>query len=212
MNVLTDLVDYRDRTQRIYALVRERLDEGDPVDAHRIWRTGRDDLWRTHPSSPVPVDQRDDWPGLPCWDYDPQYAHALPFQGNAPLEGRDEVVESVLLPGHKGPWGEASPADFRETPHGEIFLFWLQQYGGGLFMAFKDKTNGAETYGGGRYLIDTPKGAWLGVDEDGLMRFDFNFAYHPSCARSPEWNCPLALDPPLAAIRAGEQLERPAWS
>ena len=63
-----------------------------------------------------------------------------------------------------------------------------------------------------RYLLDGPKGAWLGAVDD-RVRIDLNFAYHPSCARSPEWNCPLALEPPLPTrVEAGERLERPAWS
>ncbi len=51
------------------------------------------------------------------------------------------------------------------------------------------------TYGGGRYLLDTAKGAWhggsLGGDADRLV-LDLNFAYHPSCRYDPAWRCPLA--------------------
>ena len=47
------------------------------------------------------------------------------------------------------------------------------------------------TYGGGRYLLDTSKGAHLGAADDGLV-VDLNFAYNPSCAYDPAWACPLA--------------------
>ncbi len=47
------------------------------------------------------------------------------------------------------------------------------------------------TYGGGRYLLDTVKGADLGSTFDRLV-LDFNFAYNPSCAYDPAWACPLA--------------------
>ena len=70
-------------------------------------------------------------------------------------------------------------------------LFWLEGYGGGLFVPFRDATAGSETYGAGRYLLDTVKGADLGV-ESGRLVFDFNFAYNPSCAYDPRWACPLA--------------------
>ena len=50
---------------------------------------------------------------------------------------------------------------------------------GGAFLPFADKTSGVESYGGGRYLLDTIKGADLGRDEDGLTILDFNFAYNP---------------------------------
>lgn len=88
----------------------------------------------------------------------------------------------------------------------ELGLYWLEGYGGGLFLPFHDDTNGTETYGGGRYLLDTVKGADLGV-EDGRLILDFNFAYNPSCAYDSQWSCPLA--PPEnrlpIALRAGER-------
>ncbi|HET7678062.1 MAG TPA: DUF1684 domain-containing protein, partial [Candidatus Limnocylindrales bacterium] len=71
--------------------------------------------------------------------------------------------------------------------------YWLEGYGGGLFVAFRDATSGAGTYGAGRYLLDTAKGAdhGPGARPDELL-LDFNMAYHPSCAYDPRWDCPLA--------------------
>ena len=66
----------------------------------------------------------------------------------------------------------------------------------------RDATSGSETYGAGRYLLDTVKGADLGED-DGRLVLDFNFAYNPSCAYDPRWVCPLA--PP------GEPARRSRW-
>jgi uncharacterized protein (DUF1684 family) len=79
-------------------------------------------------------------------------------------------------------------------------------YGGGTFLPFADATSGRETYGAGRYLLDTIKGADLGHQRDRVI-LDFNFAYFPSCAYSPRYICPLApagnrLPQP---IRAGER-------
>src|SRR5207248_6152049 len=88
--------------------------------------------------------------------------------------------------------------------------FWIEGYAGGLFVPFKDATSGRETYGGGRYVLDTIKSADLGSDAaaDEVV-LDFNYAYHPSCAYDPVWACPLA--PPDSrlpiAIHAGEQLQ-----
>ena len=83
----------------------------------------------------------------------------------------------------------------------------ISEVSGELFLIFGDETNGSETYGGGRYVLDTTKGADLGGGE-GRLVVDFNFAYHPSCVHSPRWSCPL---PPVgntlqAPIRAGERL------
>jgi hypothetical protein len=88
-------------------------------------------------------------------------------------------------------------------------LYWLVAYGGGLFVPFRDDTSGTETYGGGRYLLDTVKGSDLGV-EAGRLVLDFNFAYNPSCSYDPRWICPLS--PPAnrlpVRIEAGEQLQQ----
>jgi uncharacterized protein (DUF1684 family) len=75
---------------------------------------------------------------------------------------------------------------------GELTLYWLEGYGGGVWLPFQDATSGHETYGGGRYLLDTIKGADLGWDRSGRAVLDFNFAYNPSCAYSPRWVCPLS--------------------
>jgi uncharacterized protein (DUF1684 family) len=89
-------------------------------------------------------------------------------------------------------------------------LFWMEGYAGGLFLPFRDTTNGAETYGAGRYLLDAAKSADLGGDRAaGTLILDFNFAFQPSCAFDPKWACPLA--PPSnrldVAVRAGERLD-----
>jgi hypothetical protein len=88
-----------------------------------------------------------------------------------------------------------------------VDVWWLQQYGGGLFVPLRDGTAGGQSYGGGRYLLDTAKGADLGGQGDTIV-IDLNFLYHPSCRYSPAWQCPLA--PPGNTIRApvpaGEKL------
>jgi hypothetical protein len=86
-------------------------------------------------------------------------------------------------------------------------VWWLEQYGGGLFLPLRDGTAGTASYGGGRYLLDTAKGADLGSGA-GALTVDLNFLYNPSCRYDSEWQCPLA--PPQNAIetpvRSGERL------
>jgi len=79
-----------------------------------------------------------------------------------------------------------------DLPIGRLEVYWLDAYGGGLFLPFRDATSGTTTYGGGRYLLDTIKGADLGSTEAGALVLDFNFAYHPSCHYHHRWSCPLA--------------------
>jgi uncharacterized protein (DUF1684 family) len=85
---------------------------------------------------------------------------------------------------------------------------WLTGYGGGVFLPLRDATSGRQSYGGGRYVLDTVKGADLG-EEDGRLVLDFNFAYNPSCSYDPGWVCPLA--PPAnrlaIAVEAGERYD-----
>ncbi|GGM85661.1 hypothetical protein GCM10010967_17250 [Dyadobacter beijingensis] len=83
-----------------------------------------------------------------------------------------------------------------------LSLQQLAKYKDYLFVPFKDKTNGDETYGGGRY-IDL-KTTDL---KDGTFVLDFNKAYNPYCAYSTGYNCPI---PPLSnhltiSITAGEK-------
>jgi hypothetical protein len=87
-----------------------------------------------------------------------------------------------------------------------LSLFWIMGYGGGVFLPFRDSTNNHETYGGGRYLLDTIKHADLGQEGSRLV-IDFNYAYNPSCAYNSRWQCPLAPveNRLLVAIPAGEQ-------
>ncbi|OGU73502.1 MAG: hypothetical protein A2V93_06435 [Ignavibacteria bacterium RBG_16_34_14] len=67
---------------------------------------------------------------------------------------------------------------------------------------FTDKTTGEETYGVGRY-IDFE----LNPDKDFIYTIDFNLAYNPYCAYSPDYSCaiPTKEDYIALAIEAGEK-------
>ena len=59
-----------------------------------------------------------------------------------------------------------------------------EEYRNLLFIPFRDETSGVDTYGGGRYLdIGKPAG-----DE---LVLDFNQAYHPYCAYTTGYSCPV---------------------
>ena len=88
-----------------------------------------------------------------------------------------------------------------------LAVYWMNEYAGGIFIPFRDATSGHETYGAGRYLWDSAKGADLGSEGDELV-LDFNYAYHPSCVYDVRWSCPLAPQENWlpVPIRAGERL------
>jgi uncharacterized protein (DUF1684 family) len=83
----------------------------------------------------------------------------------------------------------------------------VRGYGGGLWLPFSDASSGTQTYGGGRYLYDTIKGADLGIAGSDIL-IDFNFAYNPSCAYDVRWSCPLSpLENRLPVeVGAGERM------
>jgi uncharacterized protein len=174
----------------------------EPEAAWQAWRSAKDGLFRSHAQSPLPAEAREGFAGLPYLDYDPALRVLAEVEPAEPLR--------ILIAGS----GE-EPTPFRRFADavfeldGEprrLALYWLEGYGGGAFLPFGDTTSGSETYGAGRYLLDTVKGADLG-EQDGRLVLDFNFAYNPSCAYDPRWACPLT--PPEnrlpVAIRAGER-------
>jgi uncharacterized protein len=192
------LLDWRRRVATLYAEVRARAAR-DPVDAHRYWRDQRNDLFRHHPQSPVPERERSSFRGVPCFDYDARLAFTGKIRTLPPTAFDVEASGGRMMRFVR--FGAV------DLPVGTLDVMWLEEYGGGLFLPFADATSGRATYGGGRYLLDTAKGADLGGRGDELL-LDFNFAYHPSCAHDAKWMCPLA--PPSnrlsVPIAAGERL------
>ena len=192
-----ELLDWKRRVFALYAAVRA---EPDAARATAGWRAGRDELFASHPQSPLP--DRAGFSGLPYFPFDPA---ARVTADVGPAERRRFEVEASA----GEPMAFVRFAVARFTLGGtdcELELYWLDAYGGGVFVPFADATSGAETYGAGRYLLDTVKGADLGT-EDGRLVLDFNLAYNPSCSYDPRWACPLA--PPAnrlpLPVRAGER-------
>lgn len=73
------------------------------------------------------------------------------------------------------------------------------------FFIFGDRTNGRETYGGGRFLYSKP------VGPDGTVVLDFNKSYNPPCVFSAYATCPLPPPQNRLAVRieAGEKKPAP---
>jgi hypothetical protein len=200
------LADYREYVARMY------LADTDLV----AFRRARDELFATHPQSPIPAGERATFTGV---RYFPENADArVTVTMRPPASGaRDDELEIDS-------GGEDGVLRYRrvgvlDTPWGDLTLFWLAAYGGGLFLPVKDGTaargfDGPRSYGAGRYLTDTVKGTFgrgLVIEAPDRVRLDFNYAYNPSCAYDDRWACPLApaenrLDAP---IRAGELAYHP---
>jgi uncharacterized protein len=193
-----ELLDWKRRVFALYAAVRSM----EPESGWQLWRDTRDELFRSHPQSPLPPDRRDSFRGLEYWPYDPaaRVLGELEDVEAPPVGVATSGTEEILF----RPFARAS-FELRGEPLA-LEVAWLAAYGGGAFLSFRDGTSGKESYGGGRYLLDTVKGADLG-ETDGKLVLDFNFAYNPSCSYDPGWVCPLA--PPAnrlaVSVEAGEK-------
>ena len=191
MSEALELAGFRAAVARMY------LEPTGPAE----FRARRDELFASHPQSPIPPAERAGFRGL----------RYFPYDDSAVVEVRLRAAPGSLDVDTGGPDGviHYTRAGVLETPYGELSLWWIAAYGGGLFPPVRDATCGETSYGGGRYLTDTVKGThgrgvhWAGGE---VVRLDFNYLYNPSCAYDPRWACPLA--PPenrvTAPIDAGE--------
>ncbi len=195
-----ELADYRKRVFEIYRQVRDSLHS--PQTRWQQFRADQDHLFKFHPQTALTPDQVTSFTALRYYPYNPALRFALPVE----TLSEQKVIKLTLQDDgatRLQPFGRISfPIQDQRV---SLTLFWILGYGGGIFLPFKDLTNAAETYAGGRYLLDTIKGADLGWEGDNLV-IDFNFAYNPSCAYNDRWSCPLP--PPENSlpvpIKAGE--------
>lgn len=168
---------WRREVHALYAAVRA---ERDPATAHALWVERRSELFAEHPASPRRPGQ-----SLRHAPYDPAYRFVVDV---APAEldrwefrsATDGLVPFAGI-------GTLTLGDL-----GDLAMWWLDSYGGGVFVPLRDGSAGNETYGAGRYLLDTVKGTDLGRDDEGRWVVDLNFAYNPSCVYDYRWVCPLA--------------------
>jgi uncharacterized protein (DUF1684 family) len=193
------LLDWRRRTFDLYGEIRACPE---PEWAWRRWREVRREIFATHPQSPLPKDALSDFTGLDYYDYDPAFRVLADYRGVA--SEHYDIATSGTEPMRFARRGIATFQLQGQVVNLE--LYWIESYGGGVFMPFRDATSGQTTYGAGRYLLDTVKGADLGTLYDKLV-LDFNFAYNPSCSYDPRWVCPLATPANRVdfAIEAGER-------
>lgn len=208
-----ELTDWRRRVAAMWEQWRNARTA--PEGATEVFRESKDRLFRDHPQTPLPREVRAAFSGLAYWPYDEAFRMTVPLHA-ASSDAASADARPLALPSS----GSDSIA-FRRvgrvalsgplTGHA-LSVFWIDAYGGGIFLPFRDATSGSETYGAGRYLLDTIKAADHGGDPSaGTIVLDFNMAFHPSCAYDPKWSCPLA--PPEnrlpVPIRVGERLPLP---
>jgi uncharacterized protein (DUF1684 family) len=193
-----ELLDWRRRVSELFAELRRRPADGESLN---WFRAEKDALFREHPQSPIPRAERGDFRGLAYWPFDASarvMAHFVPIEEERPPTQGEVAFFRI---------GHLSFELYGQNL--SLAAFWIEGYAGGVFVPFRDATSGKETYGAGRYLLDTIKSADLGSNAvSNTVTLDFNYAYHPSCTYDPVWVCPLA--PPDSRlpipVRAGERL------
>lgn len=178
--------DWRRRVFALYQEVRETAASGSPALAHAHWRTMRDNLFASHPASPLAPSLREDFAGLPIAAYNPDFRFDAPVND----DGAGELMQVRTGTDGMVPFERLGTVVLEGV--GSLALWRLKSYGGGLFLPLRDGSSGRPggSYGGGRYVLDTIKGAHLG-ERDGRLIVDLNFAYNPSCAYDEAWACPL---------------------
>jgi uncharacterized protein (DUF1684 family) len=196
------LAAWRRTVAGLYADVRA-LAATDPQGAAVAFREARDRLFRDHSESPIAEAVRAKWPGASWFAYDPAWRTV----GVATRRAQKTTFEIALAADGVTRCTRVGTVDFElRGAHATLALYWFEGYGGGLWLPFADASNGVSTYGGGRYLYDTIKGADLGAGDEQIV-LDFNYAYNPSCAYNEAWVCPLspAENRLPFAVEAGEK-------
>ena len=147
------------------------------------WRKERDTFFRNHQRSPLLPKDRGNFKGLKYYPFSPPQIFSGKIERFVFNINNPKYYATFLT--NKGTNKRyLRYGNFRFTLDGkqyaiEIYKSILSDY---LFVPFKDKTNGRDTYEGGRY-IDAE------VLADYQMVLDFNMAYNPSCAYNEKFVC-----------------------
>jgi uncharacterized protein (DUF1684 family) len=168
---------------------KEHETKNESIPAIQRFREEKDRFFKHAPNSPLQEFDRLHFKGLQYFPINPMYR----FQGKI-----ERYVININDPKYYGTFQTNKGPKKRFIRYGRFRLvlggkhYTLELYksilGDKIFIPFYDKTNGQETYEGGRY-----------VDAEILMPgyriiIDFNYAYNPSCAYSNKFVCILPLE------------------
>ena len=208
MSDYLDLYDYRTRVAELYRTRKQAMLDGeDAASVLQRFRESRDELFAQHSQSAIDQEQKKHFHGLRYFPYNP----SMSVEADIETDVEPQLLSVPMNAQESMTMTAVGRLHFTiEGVNVALSLYWLNIYGGGLFLPFRDTTSPAESYGGGRYLFDTIKGSDFlpvpGISGNERILLDFNYAYNPSCAYNDRWVCPLApfenrLQIP---IRAGE--------
>ena len=136
--------------------------------------------------------------GSTWFTIDPTYRVVAKF---LPYEKPQEVVLALTFENASKTFTSTGDAVFHVN--GQSMKLKTFILGDELFLIFQDRTNGVETYGGGRFL-SAP------LPENGLTTLDFNKAFNPYCAFNSYVLCPVtpAANRLAVKVAAGAQFRK----
>ena len=165
------------------------------------WRQERDEFFKTHQRSPLTPEAKKKFQCLYYYPFDPKYIFTGEIERHV-FDPNDPKYYATFLTNKGTNKRYVRYGRFHFQVEGkeltvEVFKSLLSD---SLFIPFKDRTNGKETYEGGRY-VDTE------ILPGYKVILDFNTAYFPICAYNDQLVCVL---PPKEnmfdiEIRAGER-------
>ncbi|MCY4729592.1 DUF1684 domain-containing protein [Natronomonas gomsonensis] len=171
------------------------------------YRAEKDEQFATSRQSPLPPEERENFDGLAYFDPDPAYR----VEATVELVDSDETVAMETTAEGEQLYERAARLHF-EVPDasGDVDEHTLVAYqrvdheGNSLFVPFRDKTTGQQTYPAGRYMELHAEGE---LEDGDTVPLDFNLAYSPFCAYSEAYECPLPPEENWLeiAIAAGER-------
>ena len=166
----------------------------------RANREQKDDFFADHPQSPIPPTEREDFDGLDYFSPDPDYR----VEATVTVHDDPETVTMHTTANTAVEYRRAVTFTFEIRGREQSLAGYASEATEGLFVPFRDKTTGQQTYDKGRYMELEPS---RDLADGDVVPLDFNIAYNPFCAYSDSFACPL---PPEGnwldvAIEAGER-------
>jgi len=165
------------------------------------WRKERDEFFKSHQRSPLPSKEKRVFRGLSYYSFDSNYAFSGEIKRfNFHINNPDYYATFLTNKGTNKRYIRYGKFHFQLNGKEYVLGIYKSILSDILFIPFKDRTNGKETYEGGRY-----------IDAEILpgykMTLNFNVSYNPSCAYDDKFICVL---PPREnmmeiEIRAGEK-------
>ena len=177
--------------------------EEDPMERReerlKVFRAKRDQFFKEDPHSPLKEADRKKFKGLLYYPINLRYAMTGSIE-RYPTEPKPIYANLPTNKERERKYVKYGRFKFRWEGKEYVLHIYRPLGGGELFLPFKDKTSGTETYSDGRYLYIEPISG-------GKVLIDFNRAYNPFCAYNEKYTCPFAPKENWlgTAIQAGEK-------